>query len=162
MTARGPGGEAQHAYDALVLSPGAFAVRPPLPGVDLPGIFAMKTIPDTRLVKQWIAQTGAKSAAVVGGGFIGLVRRRPGRQQGGRAAGGWHCKSPHDRLACLQEMAENFVHLGLDTCVIEMLPQVGRQRPCARGARSPARGFGLPETPQPCRCALRFLAPALA
>lgn len=36
-----------HLYDALVLSPGASAIKPPLPGVDLPGIFAMKTIPDT-------------------------------------------------------------------------------------------------------------------
>lgn len=34
-------------YDALVLSPGAFAIKPPLPGIDLPGIFQMKTIPDT-------------------------------------------------------------------------------------------------------------------
>lgn len=55
----------------------------------------MKTIPDTRAVKQWIAATGATSAAVVGGGFIGI------------------------------EMAENLVHLGLDTCIVEMLPQVG-------------------------------------
>lgn len=37
---------ATHAYDALVLAPGAAALRPPLPGVDLPGIFALKTIPD--------------------------------------------------------------------------------------------------------------------
>lgn len=94
ITARGPGGEERHEYDALVLSPGAFAIKPPLPGIDLPGIFQMKTIPDTRLVKDWIAQTGAKSAAVVGGGFIGL------------------------------EMAENLVHLGLETSVVEMLPQV--------------------------------------
>jgi NADPH-dependent 2,4-dienoyl-CoA reductase/sulfur reductase-like enzyme len=40
-------GEQQtHAYDALVLSPGAAALKPPLPGVDLPGIFSVKTIPD--------------------------------------------------------------------------------------------------------------------
>ncbi|EFN54835.1 hypothetical protein CHLNCDRAFT_48889 [Chlorella variabilis] len=96
VTARdgGTGQEAQYEYDALVLAPGAAAIRPTLPGIDLPGIFAMKTIPDVRQVKQWIAQTSAKSAVVVGGGFIGL------------------------------EMAENLMHLGLDTSVVEMLPQV--------------------------------------
>jgi NADPH-dependent 2,4-dienoyl-CoA reductase/sulfur reductase-like enzyme len=47
ITARGPGGEERHEYDALVLSPGAFAIKPPLPGIELPGIFQMKTIPDT-------------------------------------------------------------------------------------------------------------------
>lgn len=41
------GVESTHPYDALVLSPGAAAIKPPLPGVDLPGIFSMKTIPDT-------------------------------------------------------------------------------------------------------------------
>ena len=33
-------------YDALVLSPGSAAIKPPVPGIDLPGIFLMKTIPD--------------------------------------------------------------------------------------------------------------------
>jgi hypothetical protein len=35
------GREFQAPYDALVLSPGAQAIRPPLPGLDLPGIFQM-------------------------------------------------------------------------------------------------------------------------
>ena len=33
-------------YDKLVLSPGAASVRPPLPGIDLPGIFHVRTVPD--------------------------------------------------------------------------------------------------------------------
>lgn len=40
------GSEEQLEYDALVLSPGASAIRPPLPGIDLPGIFKCKEIPD--------------------------------------------------------------------------------------------------------------------
>lgn len=40
------GSEAQLEYDALVLAPGAAAIRPPLPGIDLPGIFKCKEIPD--------------------------------------------------------------------------------------------------------------------
>jgi NADPH-dependent 2,4-dienoyl-CoA reductase/sulfur reductase-like enzyme/rhodanese-related sulfurtransferase len=57
-------------YDALVLSPGARAIRPPLPGIDLPGIHVVRTIPDTRRIRE--ALTGATRAVVVGGGFIGL------------------------------------------------------------------------------------------
>lgn len=81
-------------YDALVLSPGASAIRPPLPGIDLPGIFVVRTIPDTREIRSWITQKQAKSAVVVGGGFIGL------------------------------EMAENLVHRGLSVTIVEMLHQV--------------------------------------
>ena len=84
----------REAYDALVLSPGAAAVRPPLPGIDLPGIFVVRTVPDSRHIRAWIDEKNAKSAVVVGGGFIGL------------------------------EMAENLVHRGLSVTVVEMLDQV--------------------------------------
>ena len=43
-------------YDALVLAPGAAPLRPPLPGIDLPGIFTLRTIPDSRDIRQWIAE----------------------------------------------------------------------------------------------------------
>ncbi len=57
-------------YDALVLSTGAKAVRPPLPGIDLPGIFVMRTIPDSRKIRNAIEN--ASRAVIIGGGFIGL------------------------------------------------------------------------------------------
>lgn len=81
-------------YDALVLSPGAAPIRPPLPGVDLPGVFAMRNIPDSRRIRSWIADHSAKTAVVVGGGFIGL------------------------------EMVENLIHRELSVTVLEKLPQV--------------------------------------
>lgn len=81
-------------YDALVLSPGAAPIRPPLPGVDSPGVFAVRTIPDSRRIRSWIADHKAKRAVVVGGGFIGL------------------------------EMVENLIHRGLDVAILEKLPQV--------------------------------------
>ena len=84
----------RESYDALVLSPGAAAVRPPLPGIDLPGIFVLRTIPDSRQIRTWIEEKDAKSAVVVGGGFIGL------------------------------EMAENLVQRGLSVTIVEMLDQV--------------------------------------
>ena len=78
-----------HAYDKLVLAPGAVAVRPPLPGIDLPGIFHVRTVPDARAINEWIEKgnpflagiyrySGFQAvrpktrAVVVGGGFIGL------------------------------------------------------------------------------------------
>ena len=81
-------------YDALVLSPGAAALRPPLPGVDSPGIFVLRTIPDSRKIRAWISEKNAKSAVIVGAGFIGL------------------------------EMAENLAHRGLSITVVEMFNQV--------------------------------------
>jgi NADPH-dependent 2,4-dienoyl-CoA reductase/sulfur reductase-like enzyme/rhodanese-related sulfurtransferase len=97
-------------YDKLVLSPGAAPIRPPLPGIDLPGIFSVRTVPDARAIREWLdgktqlsgmdAYTGyqtvmpAKHAVVVGGGFIGL------------------------------EMAENLIHRGLDVTLIERGPHV--------------------------------------
>jgi NADPH-dependent 2,4-dienoyl-CoA reductase/sulfur reductase-like enzyme/rhodanese-related sulfurtransferase len=57
-------------YDALVLATGAQAMRPPLPGIDLPGIYVMRTIPDSQKIRQAVAQ--ATRAVIVGGGFIGL------------------------------------------------------------------------------------------
>jgi NADPH-dependent 2,4-dienoyl-CoA reductase/sulfur reductase-like enzyme/rhodanese-related sulfurtransferase len=98
-------------YDKLVLSPGAAPIRPPLPGIDLPGIFSVRTVPDARDIREWLDRgtddrsgmhsytgmqtvTPAKRAVVVGGGFIGL------------------------------EMVENLIHRGLDVTLIERLDQV--------------------------------------
>jgi NADPH-dependent 2,4-dienoyl-CoA reductase/sulfur reductase-like enzyme/rhodanese-related sulfurtransferase len=98
-------------YDKLVLAPGAAPIRPPLPGIDLPGIFSVRTVPDARTIRQWLHRgeevktgmdsytgfqvvTKPKRAVVVGGGFIGL------------------------------EMVENLAHLGLEVTLIEKLDQV--------------------------------------
>jgi len=97
-------------YDKLVLSPGAAPIRPPLPGIDLPGIFSVRTVPDARHMREWLdrdaersetnpchgvdAVSRPKHAVVVGGGFIGL------------------------------EMVENLVHRGLEVTLVEKLNQV--------------------------------------
>ena len=98
-------------YDKLVLSPGAPSVRPPLPGIDLPGIFQVRTVPDARTIREWIEggtdflsgmyrYSGIqfvkpqRRAVVIGGGFIGL------------------------------EMAENLLHLGFEVTLVEMLDQI--------------------------------------
>ena len=81
-------------YSKLILSPGARPVRPPWPGIDLPGIFVLRTIPDSRHIREWVESQGAERAVIVGAGFIGL------------------------------EMAENLRRRGLHVTVLEMLEQV--------------------------------------
>ena len=98
-------------YDKLVLSPGAPSIHPPLPGIDLPGIFQVRTVPDARAIREWIERGTTflagmnnysgiqfvkpkRRAVVIGGGFIGL------------------------------ETAENLIHLGFDVTLVEMLDQV--------------------------------------
>ena len=58
------------AYDKLILSPGASPLRPPLPGIDLPGIHTLRNLPDMDRIKA--AATQADRVLVIGAGFIGL------------------------------------------------------------------------------------------
>ena len=81
-------------YDTLVISTGSSPLRPPIPGIDSPRIQTLWTVPDTDRIRSFIKDSGAKSAAVIGGGFIGL------------------------------EMAENLHAVGIQTSIIEMLDQV--------------------------------------
>ncbi len=58
------------AYDALVLATGAAAVWPNIEGVDLPGVYALRTIPDSRKIRT--ALDNIQHAVVMGGGYLGL------------------------------------------------------------------------------------------
>ena len=57
-------------FDKLVLATGSKPFMPPLAGVDLPGVFVYRTIEDLESIAAY-SQT-AKSAAVMGGGLLGL------------------------------------------------------------------------------------------
>lgn len=81
-------------YDKLIVSPGAEPVKPPLEGIDLGGIYRLRNIPDSDRIKAVVDSRKPESAVVVGGGFIGL------------------------------EMAENLVHRGVKTTIVEMTNQV--------------------------------------
>jgi NADPH-dependent 2,4-dienoyl-CoA reductase/sulfur reductase-like enzyme/rhodanese-related sulfurtransferase len=65
------GREYEEAYDKLILAPGAAPLRPPLPGIDLPGIFTLRNLQDMDRIKASMDQ-GVNQAVVVGAGFIGL------------------------------------------------------------------------------------------
>lgn len=57
-------------YDKLILSPGATPLKPPLEGIDLPGIYTLRNLQDMDRIKA--AAESAQSVLVIGAGFIGL------------------------------------------------------------------------------------------
>jgi apoptosis-inducing factor 3 len=57
-------------FDRLLLAPGAEPVRLSVPGADQPHVFTLRSLADSRAIIQ-VANT-ARSAVVVGAGFIGL------------------------------------------------------------------------------------------
>jgi NADPH-dependent 2,4-dienoyl-CoA reductase/sulfur reductase-like enzyme/rhodanese-related sulfurtransferase len=65
------GREYEETYDKLILAPGAAPIRPPLPGIDLPGIFTLRNLQDMDRIQATIKQ-GVRQAVVIGAGFIGL------------------------------------------------------------------------------------------
>lgn len=81
-------------YDALVLAPGAAPLRPPLPGIDLPGVFCLRNLEDADQLGAWIDRRGCRRAVVIGAGYIGL------------------------------EMAENLCRREMHVTVLERLEQV--------------------------------------
>ena len=58
-------------YDKLILATGAAPLRPPIPGIDLPGVFTMRNLEDVDRIKTLVDQ-GISDAVIVGAGFIGL------------------------------------------------------------------------------------------
>jgi len=81
-------------YDKLVLSPGAEPVRPPIVGIDTPGIFTLRNVADTDKIKAFVDTKRPRRAVVIGAGFIGL------------------------------EMAENLHQRGVFVTIVEMAAQV--------------------------------------
>ena len=81
-------------YDNLVIATGSSPLRPRIPGIDNPKIRTLWTVPDTDEIRSMVQSGTIKTAAVIGGGFIGL------------------------------EMAENLRHAGLEVSLIEALDQV--------------------------------------
>jgi NADPH-dependent 2,4-dienoyl-CoA reductase/sulfur reductase-like enzyme/rhodanese-related sulfurtransferase len=61
----------EETYDKLILAPGAAPLRPPIPGIDLPGVFTLRNLQDVDRIKARVDQ-GVRQAIVIGAGFIGL------------------------------------------------------------------------------------------
>ena len=90
----GTGESYEQPYDDLVIATGSSPLRPRISGIDNPKIHTLWTVPDTDEIRRLIRDEGVKTAAVIGGGFIGL------------------------------EMAENLHHAGMKVSLIEALDQV--------------------------------------
>ena len=66
------GTERQEPYDALILSPGAEPLRPPLPGIESTKIFTLRNMTDMDRIQKGTDPDSARKAVVIGGGYIGL------------------------------------------------------------------------------------------
>ena len=82
-------------YDKLVIATGSRPVKPPVKGIDNKKIFTVKTLDDADKIKAFVKENKVSRAVVIGGGFIGV------------------------------EMLENFIHMGLNSTLIEQA-QIGR------------------------------------
>ena len=80
-------------YDECVLATGSFPFVPPVPGIDAAGVFVYRTIDDLDAMRSW-ATAGCSTAAVVGGGLLGL------------------------------EAANALRRLGLQTTIVELAPRL--------------------------------------
>jgi len=88
------GEEYSESYDKLILSPGAEPKRPPMEGIDLPGVYTLRTVPDTLKIREFVDTKKPQRAVVIGGGFIGV------------------------------EMAENLMERDVDVTLVEFTDQV--------------------------------------
>lgn len=81
-------------YDKLVIATGADPVKPPIEGIDLEGVYYMRTPDDAIAVREVVESKNVKRAVVVGGGFIGL------------------------------EVAENLHEMGVKTTLVEAMDHI--------------------------------------
>lgn len=83
-----------YGYDRLILAQGGKPIVPPLPGADREHVFQLWTLDDMDAIDAYLANNEPQTAAVVGGGFIGL------------------------------EMVEALAKRGLEVRLVEMAPHV--------------------------------------
>ncbi|WP_419741522.1 FAD-dependent oxidoreductase [Paraclostridium dentum] len=81
-------------YDKLVIATGADPIKPPIEGIDLEGVYYMRTPDDAVAVREVVETNNVKRAVVVGGGFIGL------------------------------EVAENLHEMGVKTTLVEAMDHI--------------------------------------
>lgn len=66
------GREYDESYDKLILSPGARAIVPPIPGIDGADVFTVKNVVDIDRLQTFLTENNVRRVSVVGGGFIGV------------------------------------------------------------------------------------------
>ncbi|MFB6632317.1 FAD-dependent oxidoreductase [Streptomyces sp. NPDC056362] len=66
------GTEAWTGFDQLVIATGARPLRPPVPGIDAPGVHGVQTLDDGQALLDALSGTPGRRAVVVGAGYIGV------------------------------------------------------------------------------------------
>ena len=69
-TADGNGFE--FSFDRLLIASGSSAIKPDIPGIDLPGVFVLKSLADGRRIKAFLGDKPVKKAIIIGMGYIAL------------------------------------------------------------------------------------------
>jgi NADPH-dependent 2,4-dienoyl-CoA reductase/sulfur reductase-like enzyme len=59
-------------YDKLIIGTGALSMKPRLPGLDHPGVFFLRWIPESIAIDEFIEKQNPKTALIIGGGYIGM------------------------------------------------------------------------------------------
>lgn len=84
----------QMVYDKLLIATGAEPARPPIPGLEQPGVFLLRWLPDAFAMREFIERSKPKRCVIIGGGYIGL------------------------------EMADALTRRGLEVTLVEFAPEV--------------------------------------
>jgi NADPH-dependent 2,4-dienoyl-CoA reductase/sulfur reductase-like enzyme/rhodanese-related sulfurtransferase len=88
----------EESYDHLILAVGAAPFKPPIPGIDRPGLFSLRSLQDMDHIVSWLDNKAKTTkdlhCVVAGAGFVGL------------------------------EMVEQLVHRGAKVTLVEMMPQI--------------------------------------
>ncbi|NGN67891.1 FAD-dependent oxidoreductase [Streptomyces sp. A7024] len=78
-----PGAEERwHGFDHLVIATGARPVRPPLPGMDAPGVHGIQTLDDGQALLDTLQKEEIRNAVVIGAGYIGVEMAEALRHRG--------------------------------------------------------------------------------
>ncbi len=119
-------------YDYLILSPGAKALKPPIPGIENDKIFTLRNVLDTDVIKSYVDNKGAKTAIVIGGGYVGVEMAENLRERGLEVAiceAAPHILAPFDSdmvVMAEKELSEHGIELMLNDGV-KAFNEVGNQ-----------------------------------
>jgi NADPH-dependent 2,4-dienoyl-CoA reductase/sulfur reductase-like enzyme len=69
---RETGEEKTLSYDALMIATGGVPIAPPIPGINLPNIFQIRTLADGINLKQYMVEHAPSKVTIIGGGYLGL------------------------------------------------------------------------------------------
>ena len=93
VTVEADGERFEQSYGDLLIGTGARAIVPPFDGMDLEGVFTLRSMDQADAIEDYVSAHEPATAAIVGGGYVGV------------------------------EMAEALEARGVDVSIFEMLPQ---------------------------------------